>query len=347
VYDTYTAAINDAQIVLDNILTPQGTVDTALTTLNSATSAFNNAKTSGANKVVPIAFTVGSLGFNMNYTPSGEFSRDGGTSNISEISTAYYIGQTEVTVALYNEVMGKYKSGTDWVTDASYAANANPDERGYNNINFYKAIAFCNKLSVRLGKTPVYTVSSVSDWGALLWSAIPTSANNNWSDASWSTSADGFRLPTEMEFVWAALGATEKKADNTTRTLTNTWAGEELGLTYLACSNSRVGTDSATSDNTLIVGSRKPNALGLYDMIGNKQELCWDLNAAWASIPAGRQVDYKGSGGTTGRTANRKIKGGSHDSSEANSKNFTWNDSYAPSGNSYGANGFRLVMKAP
>jgi formylglycine-generating enzyme required for sulfatase activity len=79
------------------------------------------------------------------------------------------------------------------------------------NVSWYDAIAFCNRLSMSEGLEPVYevTVGATSvDWGALDYDDIPTGNNAEWNDVTADWNADGYRLPTEMEWMWVAMGAT-------------------------------------------------------------------------------------------------------------------------------------------
>jgi len=77
--------------------------------------------------------------------------------------------------------------------------------------NLYHAIAFCNKLSIKEGLARVYDVSGFSNdasWTALSYDSIPTARNATWDAATATWTASGYRLHTEMEWMWAAMGAT-------------------------------------------------------------------------------------------------------------------------------------------
>jgi formylglycine-generating enzyme required for sulfatase activity len=85
---------------------------------------------------------------------------------------------------------------------------------------------------------------------------------NSYVDIFWKQSSDGYRLPTEAEWEYAARGAT-----NSPNYL---YAGsndvDEVG--WYAVNNLPFGIKS--------VGQKLPNSLGLYDMSGNVSEWCWD-----------------------------------------------------------------------
>ena len=70
----------------------------------------------------------------------------------------YMIMKTEVPQWMYKEVMGDNPS--------KWKNNNNPAE----SMGVYNAVAFCNKLSLLMGLTPVYTVkgsTNPSQWGAM------------------------------------------------------------------------------------------------------------------------------------------------------------------------------------
>ena len=167
--------------------------------------------------------------------------------------TAYRIGETEVTQELWQTVMGNNPSNFSGSPESGEAQEKRPVEC----VNWYHAIAFCNKLSKACNLEPCYTVTGV-DFDALTFDDIPTSNNSNWNNAVCDWSKKGFRLPTEAEWEWAAMGGKDYK-----------WSGTNVESEL---------KDYAWygGDKTHEVKKKQSNGYGLYDMSGNVWEWCWD-----------------------------------------------------------------------
>ena len=193
--------------------------------------------------------------------------------------TAYRIGETEVTQELWKNVMGNEPSYFNGNSGKEAAEGEVQGKRPVENVNWYHAIAFCNKLSLKLGLTPCYTVEvsgSPIDFDTLAYSAIPTSNNTDWDNTVLDMSKNGFRLPTEAEWEWAAKGGTENKwagTDDQTQLGTYAWYNENSG------------------NKTHEVKKKQPNGYGLYDMSGNVWEWCWDR---YDTLPNPLPEDYSG-----------------------------------------------------
>ena len=118
-------------------------------------------------------------------------------------------------------------------------SSARGDRLPVENVSWWDAVRFCNALSRREGLTPAYDLRD--DAGT----------------AEWNTSADGYRLPTEAEWEHACRAGT---------------TGPRYGrLDEIAWYRDNAG------GRIHPVGGKRPNAWGLYDVLGNVWDWCWDV----------------------------------------------------------------------
>jgi len=211
---------------------------------------------------------------NLLRVPAGIFQRDGNPANRSLVLT-FYMGQYEVTRSQYARVTGQPQ-------------RISPEEAELpaDNLSWYDAIVFCNRLSIMEGLRPAYSISGSTNPDS--WGRVPISESGLWDSVSCEWSANGYRLPTETEWMWAAMGA--DSADPGAVNIAGyqkAFAGSNLKnqiadyAWYLANANG----------SSQLVGSKKPNELGLYGLSGNVSEWCWDF---FADYPTGELTNYSG-----------------------------------------------------
>ena len=226
-------------------------------------------------------YTVGGISFTMKGIAAvtngkvghSDYSSDNAEHTVS--LTAYRIGETEVTQELWQAVMGNEPSYFDGSSGKEPVSGEAQKKRPVENVNWYHAIAFCNKLSKACNLAPCYTVKDVN-FDTLTFGDIPTSNNIDWNSAVCDWSKNGFRLPTEAEWEWAAMGGKDYK-----------WSGtnELVQLINYAWYNANSG------NKTHEVKQKQANGYGLYDMSGNVWEWCWDW---YDTLPNPLPEDYSG-----------------------------------------------------
>lgn len=153
--------------------------------------------------------------------------------------SSFYISKHQVTQMEYLSVAGKVHK--EWL------GNNFPEHY----VNWIEAVIFCNKASVAEGFSPCYSFKDSKiecDWNA-----------------------NGYRLPTEAEWEYAARGGI--KNDGTIYS-----GSDNIDEVAWYCDNSEGMFHE--------VMTKKPNGLGIYDMSGNVLELCWEIqldsNASYA-----------------------------------------------------------------
>jgi sulfatase modifying factor 1 len=195
--------------------------------------------------IVPEMVLVEAGSFQMGSTDGGA---DEQPVHTVHITRSFYIAKYAVTFEEYDrfcdDTIGKSR----------------PDDGGWGrgnlpviNVTWYDAVAYCNWLSEKEGLTPCY-----SGKGRL---------------TQCDFSANGYRLPTEAEWEYAARGGPKSQ-----------------GYIYAGSDNpDDVAWYADNSGGQMHpVGQKQPNELGLYDMSGNLFEWCWDWYGEdyYASSPA-------------------------------------------------------------
>jgi formylglycine-generating enzyme required for sulfatase activity len=200
----------------------------------------------------------------------------------------FSIGKFEVTQEQWMAVLGagsnpsKFQSGYN-------VSGEQWEKRPVESISWYNTLVFCNRLSIAEGKTPVYSIKGTTDPDG--WGSPGNGSNSGWDAVQADWDADGYRLPSEMEWLWAAMGADtyDRNKVNTTG-FSSDFAGYYKTKDSLEIASYCWSYESYTG-TTHEVGKKFPNELDIYDMSGNVAEFCWDW---YDDLPAGQHDDYRG-----------------------------------------------------
>ncbi len=153
------------------------------------------------------------------------------------------------SVGVYQELLDLDDEDSEISWNGHFEVDKGQENCPCSEVSWYGAAAYCNFRSEMEGLTPCYNQTT--------WAC-------NWS-------ANGYRLPTEAEWEYAAKGGANASYTK--------YSGSD-NVNTVAWYNINSGS------NSHVVGTKTPNEIYIYDMSGNLREWCADIYGGYSAFPS-------------------------------------------------------------
>ena len=180
--------------------------------------------------------------------------------HLVKINRDFILKQTQVTQKEWLEIMGN---------NPSYFKNGQ-DDCPVEGISWFSAVMFCNLLSIQEGLEEAYLLRDQDG-------RIPEDEFEIKEVIFKGLNCKGYRLPTEAEWEYACRAGTSETRYGSLDQIA--WYAEN------------------SEEKTHPVGQKQANAWGIYDMLGNVWEWCWDR---YSSYPSGKNQSIDPTGPAAG-----------------------------------------------
>jgi eukaryotic-like serine/threonine-protein kinase len=251
----------------------------------------------------PLEFRMGDPRSGPNYQHEVEHQRT--------IPRRFAISATEVSIGEFEEF---WKSHAADFPDSQLHTGSDKDlPRG--GVSWYIAAAYCNWLSEKEGKEPVYARNKDGKFAKGMRVKLE------------AFDKGGYRLPTEAEWEYACRAGTE----------TNRYYGNSLALLF---QHARL---TSSEDSLRPCGTLLPNDFGLFDVLGNLMEWCNDFDYEYKDLANQTKSDHRFEEEIN--SPYYVLRGGSYQSLPPNAQSGA-RAKYMP-GESHFTNGFRVARSLP